>query len=522
MNDRLPHEKGFHVSWDQIHRDSRALAWRLDKRGPGPEGAWRGVVAITRGGMAPAMIVARELDMAYIRVLEVATFYTMFMLEPVGKTALIQVCGTTPCMLRGSGELMRVCKEKIGPKDHLSADGRFTWQEVECLGACSNAPMAQINDYYFEDLTAESMAQIIDDSGAAIVFASPKIAAGLAGVIETPVEDVETSSYAARFECVPATPADTDPSALAWLFYTSGTTGRSKGAMLSHRNLMAMTVAHLADFDSPDENSSLLHGAPMSHGSGLYIAPYVLRGARQVVPESAGFDPDEFLDLCSHHPGVSCFLAPTMVGRLIATGRPRPANLQTVVYGGGPMYVDSLKKAMAAFGPVWVAGDRVAGARTAAADGAVDEVLFWMADQGRMGRKSKSGFYDYDEKGKRQGFWAGLADRYPHVEEQPALSDVEHRLMFVQTLEAVRALEEGVLTDIREGDVGAILGWGFAPWSGGPFSWLDMMGAARAVEIADDLTARYGERFAAPQLLRDMAAKGETFYGRFAPAAKAA
>ena len=110
--------------------------------------------------------VADLLGMPYIRVLEVATFYTMFMLEPVGTTALIQVCGTTPCMLRGSGDLMRVCKEKIGPKDHLSADGRFTWQEVECLGACSNAPMAQINDYYFEDLTAETMAQIIDDFAA--------------------------------------------------------------------------------------------------------------------------------------------------------------------------------------------------------------------------------------------------------------------------------------------------------------------------------------------------------------------
>ena len=110
--------------------------------------------------------IADRLDMAYIRVLEVATFYTMFMLEPVGKTALIQVCGTTPCMLRGANELMKVCKEKIGPKDHLSADGRFTWQEVECLGACSNAPMAQINDYYYEDQTPETMAQIIDDFAA--------------------------------------------------------------------------------------------------------------------------------------------------------------------------------------------------------------------------------------------------------------------------------------------------------------------------------------------------------------------
>jgi NADH-quinone oxidoreductase subunit E len=106
--------------------------------------------------------IADLLGMAYIRVLEVATFYTMFQLEPVGKV-LVQVCGTTPCMLRGSEDLMKVCKEKIGHKDRMSADGWFTWQEVECLGACSNAPMAQINDYYYEDLTPASLGQILDD-----------------------------------------------------------------------------------------------------------------------------------------------------------------------------------------------------------------------------------------------------------------------------------------------------------------------------------------------------------------------
>ena len=111
-------------------------------------------------------VIAKLLAMPQIRVFEVATFYTMFMLEPVGSAALIQVCGTTPCMLRGSDALMKVCKDKIGARDKLSADGKFTWQEVECLGACTNAPMAQINDYYYEDLTPENLAQIIDDFAA--------------------------------------------------------------------------------------------------------------------------------------------------------------------------------------------------------------------------------------------------------------------------------------------------------------------------------------------------------------------
>jgi 3-hydroxyacyl-CoA dehydrogenase/enoyl-CoA hydratase/3-hydroxybutyryl-CoA epimerase len=148
-------------------------------------------------------------------------------------------------------------------------------------------------------------------------------------------------------------------------------------------------------------------------------------------------------------------------------------------------------------------------------DDTADELIFWMADEGRLGRKTKSGFYDYDEKGKRQGLWSGLTARYAPADEQPDLVDVQHRLLFSQVLEAVRALEEGVLMDIREGDVGAILGWGFAPWSGGPFSWLDILGAPYAAERCDELTAIHGERFACPALLRDMADKGQSFYGRF-------
>ena len=155
-------------------------------------------------------------------------------------------------------------------------------------------------------------------------------------------------------------------------------------------------------------------------------------------------------------------------------------------------------------------------------DGEVDEVLFWMADQMRLGRKSNAGFYAYDDKGKRLGLWDGLAAQYPVADDQPDLVTVQHRLLFAQVLEAVRALEDGVLTDIREGDVGAVLGWGFAPWSGGPFSWLDIIGAPYAAKRCDQLTAQFGDRFTTPDLLRDMADKGHEFYKRFGTGAKAA
>ncbi|WP_298261101.1 3-hydroxyacyl-CoA dehydrogenase NAD-binding domain-containing protein [uncultured Litoreibacter sp.] len=151
-------------------------------------------------------------------------------------------------------------------------------------------------------------------------------------------------------------------------------------------------------------------------------------------------------------------------------------------------------------------------------DDAVDEILFWMADEGRLGRKTNAGFYAYNDKGKRQLLWDGLEAKYPLADDQPDLTEVQNRLLFAQVLEAVRALEEDVLMDIREGDVGAILGWGFAPWSGGPLSWLDMVGTPWAAETTNALAEQHGERFKAPDLLEDMAAKNQSFYGRFNPA----
>jgi NADH-quinone oxidoreductase subunit E len=126
-----------------------ALLWRAQEQ----SGGWLPEPAIR--------YVADLLGIAHIRALEVATFYTMFNLERRGKF-LVQLCGTTPCMLRGADELKKVCKRRVGDEHHVSTDGKFSWMEVECLGACVNAPMVQINEDYYEDLTAESFEKILD------------------------------------------------------------------------------------------------------------------------------------------------------------------------------------------------------------------------------------------------------------------------------------------------------------------------------------------------------------------------
>src|SRR6478609_9348112 len=128
-----------------------AILWRVQEQHDG----WVSEAAIRA--------VADLLDMPYIRVLEVATFYTMFQLQPVGKKAHVQVCGTTPCQLRGSDELFEVCKHRIHHDPfHVSSDGDFSWEEVECLGACVNAPMVLIGSDTYEDLTKDSFNKVLD------------------------------------------------------------------------------------------------------------------------------------------------------------------------------------------------------------------------------------------------------------------------------------------------------------------------------------------------------------------------
>ncbi|HLX21887.1 MAG TPA: AMP-binding protein [Usitatibacter sp.] len=181
-------------------------------------------------------------------------------------------------------------------------------------------------------LHEKEVAYIVAQSGARATIVSP------ADV--TKLEGAEPIGLTER--------ADTD---LAWLFYTSGTTGRPKGAMLSHGNLAQMTHGYFSDVDCVHRDGRLLHAAPLSHGSGLYNFTHLAMGAAQVVPESGAFDAAETLRLLRSHDRVSLFAAPTMVRRLVDEARGAfECNLQTIVYGGGPMYLADLRDAMDTFG----------------------------------------------------------------------------------------------------------------------------------------------------------------------------
>jgi 3-hydroxyacyl-CoA dehydrogenase/enoyl-CoA hydratase/3-hydroxybutyryl-CoA epimerase len=141
---------------------------------------------------------------------------------------------------------------------------------------------------------------------------------------------------------------------------------------------------------------------------------------------------------------------------------------------------------------------------------------------GRPGRKTGKGFYDYDAKGKRLRLWPELLSYKDHWNTDADVNEMKARFLTIQALEAARCFEEGVITDPRDADVGAILGWGYAPFTGGPISYIDTIGTAAFVKRCDEYAAKYGDRFKPNKLLRDMAAKGETFYGRYAPQKQAA
>ena len=183
-------------------------------------------------------------------------------------------------------------------------------------------------------LHPRELAYIVEHSGARLVLDDPAQVAALERSGEIALQPLAAS-------------------ALAWLFYTSGTTGRPKGAMLSHRNLAQMTLGYLADVDDVHPGDALLHAAPLSHGSGLYNFTHLVRGAAQVVPESGGFDAAEVAGLLRAHANVSFFAAPTIVKRLaeVVAAPEEVPGLDTLVYGGGPMYLADVRQALARLGP---------------------------------------------------------------------------------------------------------------------------------------------------------------------------
>jgi long-chain acyl-CoA synthetase len=201
---------------------------------------------------------------------------------------------------------------------------------------------------------------ILQNSGARVCFASSDLARpveasrGNLPVLERVIE-VGSSDYTALYREEPnIAMSETAPDDVAWLFYTSGTTGRPKGVMITHRNLVCMSLAYFAVVDGIEPGDCVLHAAPMSHGSGQYNFPHMLAGANQVIPETGHFEPAEIFQLCRRWSGVTMFAAPTMVHRLVAYARkhfPQLDGLKTIVYGGGPMYLQDIKNALDAMGP---------------------------------------------------------------------------------------------------------------------------------------------------------------------------
>ncbi len=261
-------------------------------------------------------------------------------------------------LARRAGSLAAGLSEAgVGPGDRVAL---FLANRIDYLVAMQaswriGAAVVPVNAKLHE----KEAAYILDHSGATLCFSDREHTGDLAAAApRTRIVDMDGPAFDAMIDDQPAPPLHaTGRDDLAWLFYTSGTTGRPKGVMITPANIEAMVMSYFADVDAASGADAKVYAAPMSHGAGLYQFIYMVCGGRHVVPASGGFDAAEIFELAAKLGRLSFFAAPTMVRRLIAAaqaGGYHGAGIQTIVYGGGPMYLADIRAAMEQFGPRFV------------------------------------------------------------------------------------------------------------------------------------------------------------------------
>ena len=284
-----------------------------------------------------------------------ALTYPNYTAVSIGQEALLTYAQLRENAARLSNGLQKIMK--LNPGDRVALIMKNSPEVIEIIFGAWQAGLCVVP--INSKLHPREFGFILENSGAKACFFTKELSEAVNDARSDAValeHLIETSSdeYFSLKNSNEIAENEVKPTDLAWLFYTSGTTGRPKGAMLSHRNLYSMTMNYLADVDQIEPGDSLIHAAPMSHGSGLYAIPHVARAANNVIPKSGGFDVAETLALIEHWPNSTFFFAPTMVTRLINAPNIQTANLKklkTIVYGGAPMYLNDTLKALDILGP---------------------------------------------------------------------------------------------------------------------------------------------------------------------------
>ncbi|WP_288902953.1 AMP-binding protein [uncultured Sneathiella sp.] len=245
----------------------------------------------------------------------------------------------------------------LGEGDRVGLAMLNTPQYLEILVACWHAGLCVVP--MNSKLHPKEFAYIIDNAGVKVCFVTGNLIDGIRESLETidgfdRVLCVNDDAYEALLSHPPIEMVDVSETDPAWIFYTSGTTGRPKGATLTHRTLLGMTLRYYADVDQLSPEDTYFHTAPMSHADGLYAIPHLIKASHHVVPESGGFDVEEIFGLLETYKNATFMAAPTMLTRMTnhpKAGSAKSENIKTIYYGGAPMYLEDTKRALATFGP---------------------------------------------------------------------------------------------------------------------------------------------------------------------------